>query len=289
MLQYYINAPEAGPVELAISISDALGGGSQGAKRRPDRVFPVIVALSLAAHAALAAAFLIGTASDTTGGGAIELEAISVTIISVADPQLASSAGIATITIPIEPTQDSTTPTASADTSTVKAEASPLPPPESAVPPSDLNTVRPDTPPEIQAKAEPNEALITPDAKDDKRDQPTPPSQIAAAPSAPVSVGGNSVGQASASQGNINRYAREVALVIGRNRPKGIGAKGRVTVEFTLSTTDGSVQTSKVIKPSGSTKLDALALSLIDKSKYPQPPAGMTPAQLTYRVPFTFE
>ena len=289
MLQYYINEPELERVEPALSIGDALGGESLRFERRPDGVFAKIVGLSLAAHVALAAVFLISATSGTTGGGAVELEAISVTIISVADPQLASSAGIATSNIPTEPTPDAPPSTASTEASTVKAEARTLPPPALVLPPSELNTAALNAPPEIQAKTEPNEAPTVPDAQDDKRDQTTSPSQVGGAQSAPVSVGGNSVGQASASQGDMDRYAREVALVIGRNRPKGIGAKGRVTVEFSLSATDGSVQIIKVGKSSGIERLDAVALSVIGKARYPAPPAGMTAAQLSFRVPFTFE
>ena len=87
----------------------------------------------------------------------------------------------------------------------------------------------------------------------------------------------------------MDRYAREVALHIARNRPKGPGAKGKVTVEFVLSARDGKVETLKILRTSGTAKLDALAVSAIEAARFPLPPNGMSRAQLTYRLPFVFE
>ncbi len=87
----------------------------------------------------------------------------------------------------------------------------------------------------------------------------------------------------------MNRYARDVALVIGRNSPRGVGLKGKVLIEFTLSPHDGTLQATAVAIPSGMAKLDQLALSAIAKGKYPPPPPGMSARDLTFRVPFAFE
>lgn len=289
MLQYYTTEPEPQSGKPTLSISDALGDANLRREPRPNGVFAKIVGLSMVAHIALAAAFLISAACSSTGGGAVELEAISVTIITGADLQAASSAGIATATIPADPVPEAPLATANAEAVALAAEVKTPPPLDLVLPPSELNTAGLSTPPEIQAKAEPTDAPPVVDAKDDKRSEPTPPSQIGGAQSAPVSVGGNSVGQASASRGDMDRYAREVALFIGRNRPKGTGAKGRVTVDFSLSAADGSVQTLKIGTSSGNARLDSVALSVIGKATYPTPPAGMTASQLTFRVPFTFE
>ena len=145
------------------------------------------------------------------------------------------------------------------------------------------------TPPDIPTKSETIAKPTEPDRRDDKPDPAAMPSQSGGAPSAAVSIGNSTSGEAAASQGEMDRYARDIALAVARNRPKSAGTKGRVTVEFTVSAVDGGVASIKIFKSSGSSKLDTLATSVVSKSKFQPAPIGMTPAQLTYRVPFAFE
>lgn len=91
-----------------------------------------------------------------------------------------------------------------------------------------------------------------------------------------------------ASRGEIEQFARGVALAISAKRPKGVGQKGRVEIELKLSLT-GHIDIVRISKSSGSPRLDALATATIERATYPVPPAGLQPADLTFRVPFTFE
>jgi periplasmic protein TonB len=248
-----------------------------------------MIGLSAIGHVALGAAFLIGAATTSAGSGTVELEAISVTIISATDPRFASSTGPAAVVL-AEPTSDVPPLTASSDASRAKAPDT-TPPPELVLPTPTLDVAALSTPPEIQPNSEPINTPKPPDPRTDKSDSDQTPqaAQVGGAVSAPATAGGSSAGQASASRGDMDRYARDVAVIVARNRPKGIGAKGQVTVEFTLSDSDGRLLTATVVRSSGSTKLDALAVSVIGKANYPPPPTGMTSKQLIYRIPFTFE
>ncbi len=300
MLQYYINDAEACSSGSTLNVGDARQGDHVRVLGRPDRGFQLVVALSLLAHTVLAAALVIGAATDKIGGGTVELDAISVTIVSTTDAQVAGSASASTGVVTSEQADDAPSPLASTKERAKPKAASP-PPAELILPAPTIDTAVLELPPEIPSAPKAPEAPKPPDisevkdtpierdARDDWNDQAAQPNQSGGAPSAAVSVGGNTTSQAAASLGDISQYARKVALVVGSNRPKGVGIKGRVTVEFTLALADGGVEMITVVKSSGSTKLDALAVSVIGRSKYPTPPGGMTAAQLTYRVPFTFE
>ena len=107
---------------------------------------------------------------------------------------------------------------------------------------------------------------------------PPRPSQVASPP--PV--------ETIANRGDIEQFARNVALAISAKRPRGVGQKGRVEIELKLSLT-GHIDVVRVSKSSGSARLDALATATIERATYPVPPAGFQPADLTFRVPFMFE
>lgn len=123
----------------------------------------------------------------------------------------------------------------------------------------------------------------------------TVPTEAATLPStipttqAPLSIGGQTTGEAAASRGEIERHAREVALVLARHRPKGIGAKGKIVIEFKLSADDGTLVNARVASSSGNTRLDRIAVAAVVNGKYPSPPKGMSAEQLTFRIPFQFD
>lgn len=287
MLQYCISEPgDRGPV---LSVADALEGASAHADRRRDRVFPAVVCLSIVAHAGVAALFLLGIATQNAGGGTTELDVISVSIVSAND--LAPTANASDRVQVPQPAQVPDVPGSDAggEAAPGKPEAKLSHPPELLLPAPTLDTSLLQVPPIIQDQRETKDVPPDSDRREVTSDRASEPGQAGSVSTATASVGGSATGEASASQGSMARYARDVALVVGRSRPKGVGLKGKVTVEFTLSADSGTLLTANVVKSSGSAKLDALAVAVIEKARYPTPPTGMTTSQLTYRVPFTFE
>jgi TonB family protein len=92
---------------------------------------------------------------------------------------------------------------------------------------------------------------------------------------------------AAASPGAVREYSRYVAQALAKSKPKGAGALGTVRVRLMIAA-DGGLAGAEIAKSSGSPKLDELALGAARKTKFPVPPAGMTPLQLTYEVPYHF-
>ncbi len=132
---------------------------------------------------------------------------------------------------------------------------------------------------------------------------PAPLEKPASAPATAASEGGEAApqtatlssaandvrGEGGASQGQIEEFAKAVAVVLARGRPKGIGKKGRVDIEFVLSEQTGALEAARVANTSGHERLDAMALTSVRKAAFPTPPLRLTTRQLTFRVPFTFE
>jgi protein TonB len=92
---------------------------------------------------------------------------------------------------------------------------------------------------------------------------------------------------AAASPGAVREYARYVAQALAKTKPKGVGGLGSAQVRFVIAG-DGALATVEITKSSGSPKLDELALNAVRHTKFLTPPAGMTPLQLTYDVPYNF-
>jgi TonB family protein len=274
MLQHYISQPSDGGASSHLTVSDDLDGMATRAVDRSGGRFVFVVGLSALLHASVAAALLLGTAPDHPGGGATELDVISVSITSAPDAQSAAS-----MSAPEAPEADN-----SSD-ATVSPPERTIEPPDPLPPTLTQDTALPAAPPVLDKPETPGPPPNSPmNASAQTKDA----GQTGSVATVPASVGGNIVG-AAASRGDMDRYARDVALVVARKRPKGVGLKGTLTVEFTLSPASGNLLKSTVLKSSGSAKLDGLALSAIEKAKYPIPPVGMTATQLTYRVPFTFD
>jgi periplasmic protein TonB len=290
MLQYYINEPgteaaRSAVVALGLDAGTVVDRATSQADARGKQLFPTVVGFSLAAHTVVIAGLLLGIAAPNAGGGVTELDVVSVSIVSASDLQAAANASA-----PIEVArvvQPSDQPGSDANPD---AAATPLlQPPALALPPQPLNAALLEAPPVTQMKPPEADAAREPDPTPNQTEAASDARQRGGAPSSPVSVGGVTTNEATASRGEMDRYARDVALLVGRNRPKGVGLKGQVTVEFTLSPADGILKSVAVIRSSRQAKLDALAVTAIEKARYPAPPAGMTGTQLTYRVPFLFE
>ena len=240
-----------------------------------DRSFVRVVAASLVVHMViLFAALRASTTSD--GGGAVELETISVTIVTdreLAVPLAATSGLEPSI---VEPPLDKPPPVS--DPTPAPAEEAKA---ETAMPDSIQFSAPAEPPREEQSKA-----VADPEAT---KAEAAKPAAAPPASQAPLSIGGQSSDEASASRGEIDWHAREVALVLARHRPKGIGAKGRVVVEFRLSPEDGTLIDVRVTSSSGNNRLDRTAVTTVELGKYPRPPNGMRAEQLTFRIPFQFD
>lgn len=95
-------------------------------------------------------------------------------------------------------------------------------------------------------------------------------------------------GRVSASRGNVLSYGASVRAQLARNKPRSTGLRGTVHVSFGIAT-DGGIRYLRISESSGSATLDNAALTAIRKSApFGEPPAGLTPAQLAYVIPFYF-
>jgi periplasmic protein TonB len=241
--------------------------------------------LSTLLHAAIATALLLSFASDHAGGGATELEAVSVSIELAAD-----LASVASQTVPADAQQPQPVPDvpgaeASSEAPTNSETRAIDQPPDPLLPSPPMDTELLATPPVLDKP----ETSVARDQSLDANKRLADAGQASAAPNFSPSLDGTVVGRAPASRGDMDRFARNVALVVARQKPKGVGLRGTVTIEFTLSPVTGSLLKATVSKSSGNAKLDATALTAIETATYPTPPVGMTATQLTYRVPFTFD
>jgi periplasmic protein TonB len=250
-----------------------------------DHGFARGLALSALLHAAIAAALLLSFAADHAGGGATDSDVVSVSLVSAADlPSGASQ------TVPAEAQLRQKVPDMPGAEASIDAPANSETramdkPPDPLLPSPSMDPALLAAPPVLD-KPDP------PDARDQSLDASkrlADAGQVSAAPNDPPTLGGIVVGVAPANRGDMDRFARNVALVVARNKPKGIGLRGTATIEFSLSPATGSLLKAPMSKSSGNAKLDATALTAIEKAIYPTPPVGMTATQLTYQVPFTFD
>ncbi len=91
MLHYYITQSAAtGSAELPLSVADGLIGVAERPPLKSNRWFLTLIGASSLVHIAIAAALLAGATADNAGGGAVELDQISVTIVSASDLGLAA-------------------------------------------------------------------------------------------------------------------------------------------------------------------------------------------------------
>ncbi len=297
MLQYYTSPLVAADEASGTLVLDGAQDGVAARQYSPmDRRFAGVVGLSALLHVSLAAAFLIGSGHDHAGGGTTELDVVSVSIMSVADGQSAASTSASAPahvpqTMPDVPggNTSSDAPSKTIQSAVKQQQQQPPDPPDPELPQPALDMAVLDVPPVIDEQSKPPEQPEDPEPRKDISERAADASQVGSTPTSPVSVGGNTIGQAAASRGAMERYARSVALVVASKKPKGVGRRGTVTIEFSLVPSSGALLKATVVKSSGNAKLDGMAMTAIETAKYAMPPPNMTSAQLTYRVPFTFE
>jgi protein TonB len=100
---------------------------------------------------------------------------------------------------------------------------------------------------------------------------------------------GAGAAKASASTGALLEYAAHVRARLAGHKPSGRGRRGVAVVAFGLSPS-GEIVYTDVARSSGNPALDRAAVAAVrDAAPFPPPPAGATPAQLQYSIPFKFE
>jgi protein TonB len=102
-------------------------------------------------------------------------------------------------------------------------------------------------------------------------------------------AGVGSPSRASASSGSMLSYAARVRAQVASHKPSGAGARGTAVVSFGV-TTSGGLSYASISRSSGDQALDRLALSAVrGASPFPAPPAGASPRQLRFSIPFHFQ
>lgn len=261
------------PIERVLS--------SVGTSSRADRWrWAVALAFAVAAHAAVLVALMRAPDESMAGGGGQLMDAISVTIVSsdvlesVEPEKVQPSAPAAAASVEVNEGAPDSTPSAAAESNEEKAEKEQ----------SDKERKKPQEEPVHTAEA----VFEVPKEAQRKREQQSP--------AAPAAGGAAARGQsdapakasaAAASAGVVREYARYVSLALSRTKPRGAGRLGMVKIKFVIAA-DGSLASAAIAHSSGNDGLDASALEAVRHAKFPQPPAGLTLAQLTYEVPYHF-
>lgn len=163
-----------------------------------------------------------------------------------------------------------------------------------------------DTPPKPEARPEPvarsepvprseHEPRKTPEPEPQAADAAATPAQHAAPSS--IAGGGASISPpvptqnpSAASPGAIQAYAKSVVEALGRAAPKPgalQGARGTVKLAFSVAN-DGGLETVRVVRSSGTPRIDELALRAVKAARFSPPPPGMSLAQRTYEIPYVF-
>lgn len=251
--------------------------------RGPSRFFAIALVLSLFLHAG-PFVYLQWDRADDIGPGGIQLEAINVDLIPLAEwrsgaPNIAPDTGKDAID------QDQKD----------QAEAAPrdvteTPPPEGFIKPTQeggselaaAETMKPDPVMERVEKPEKDkpEKSEEPDTSKDARGRAK---QTQEAADAQVR-GGSSV---AATPGQISRYALAIQQTLNRNPPRHLGTRGRAVIRFGL-TENGSVRFAEIERSSGSKLIDDVVLAAIWKITFPAPPGGMSERQRSYTAPVEF-
>ncbi len=104
-----------------------------------------------------------------------------------------------------------------------------------------------------------------------------------------VSGDGAGAAKASASTGALLAYAAHVRARLAGHKPPAGGRRGTAIVAFGISPT-GAIVYADVARSSGNAALDRAAVDAVrGAAPFPPPPAGATPPQLMFSIPFKFE
>lgn len=271
----------------------------------------VTIGLSIAAHAAVASAFLVQPPNQTgnikTPSQAISVELIATDVIDavdVGDTDLAtvSSAAAAGSAIsevqPVEAAEieprDVSDAANAADVEETRAtddlvvitgqSAAEIPVNRTRTPPKKVAARPP--PAQKSTKEKPKRQLQKANRQRDTKKASQNKSDRNASSGARVSnAKAGAKARLSASRGDIAGYAARVRARVAQRRPGGNGARGTVVVSFSISAS-GSVSSVQIRSSSGNRRLDSGALSAV-RGAGPFPP---TPdrRRLSFSVPFHY-
>jgi protein TonB len=94
-------------------------------------------------------------------------------------------------------------------------------------------------------------------------------------------------GRVSASAGSIAGYASRVRARVAANKPSASG-RGTAVISFRV-TSGGGLAFARLARSSGAAAIDQAALAAVRRSApFPTPPAGASPGQLAFTIPFHF-
>ena len=165
--------------------------------------------------------------------------------------------------------RDETSPEPALEQAAAPAEPEEIPPP----------AVSPPQPPEKTKRATP-----PPPRKANKA-----PSKKGGAPSRAEKGSAPSTARVSASRGAVISYAAIVRARVASRRPAGPGKRGTVVVTFGVSRS-GGLAFASISRSSGDAGLDRTVLSAVrSAAPFPTPPAGASPGQLRFSMPFYFQ
>lgn len=239
------------------------------ARAAPIRLRLAALALAMTAHAALLYALAKPAADTLAGGGGQQLDAISVTIVS--------SAALESLQA------DLAHPPAPAAAGTVEANEG-----AAESPPAPQQQEQREAVQDQKSLPEPEETA-TPDPTPRQMQKPdskrAPAGGVASRGDAPDTASRRA--PAAASAGALREYARYVAQALAKAKPKGVGTPGTVKVKLVIAPAGGLASVA-VAKTSGNKRLDAMAIAAVQQAALPAPPTGLTPAQLTYEIPYHF-
>jgi protein TonB len=99
---------------------------------------------------------------------------------------------------------------------------------------------------------------------------------------------GTGSGRVSASTGSMLAYADLVRARVAPNRSSETGAVGTAVVAFGITST-GRLAYARIARSSGNAANDGIALAVVrSAAPFPPPPAGASPGQLQFTVPYHF-
>jgi len=160
------------------------------------------------------------------------------------------------------------------------AAASAAAPPEKVIPPP---VERPPPATKVEQE-EPLKARKVPARKSSRQAQ-----RKGAAQSRAARGSARSSGRISASTGSASSYASAVRARVASRKPPGLGGRGTVVVTFGV-TTSGGLSFASILRSSGDPRLDHRVLAAVrSAAPFPAPPAGASPSQRRFSVPFYFQ
>ena len=280
------------------------------------RLLPIAVVISCGLHAAAAAAMLMSTASLPeygvlkTDSNAMSLETTQTIVLesTMSEPVNTAAAAAAAMPqgsmesveaepvpvkdvseVPVEKAvEPPTVKAAEADPDATETSEEPLEVLRGAGEPAETAPTR-----TIEKKPEEKQKAERETRKKKRHEQVKRQRQRRQTAGGPTSRSqaskGKTSGRASASRGSVLSYGARVRAKVARNRPSGRGHRGTARVSFAVSSS-GGLSYARLARSCGNSALDQAALAAVRRAApFGAPPAGASPSQLRFSIPFYFK